>query len=71
MSPTGWSSISPRRTDKISRSAPAKLTVDGRYLYGAPASALDLEGEIVIGPAKERPGLAGYQFGLADEEVET
>ena len=56
---------------KISRSAPAELTVDGRYLYGAPASALDLEGEIVIGAAKERPGLAGYQFGLADEEVET
>ena len=25
----------------------------------------------MIGPAKERPGLAGYQFGLADEEVET
>src|SRR5436190_40043 len=56
---------------KISRNAPAKLTIDGRYLYGAPASALDLEGEIVIGPAKERPGLAGYQFGLADEEVAT
>ena len=48
-----------------------KLTVDGRYLYGAPASELDLEGEIVIGAAKERPGFAGYQFGLADEEVET
>jgi uncharacterized protein YfaS (alpha-2-macroglobulin family) len=56
---------------KISRDAPAKLTIDGRYLYGAPASALDLEGEIAIGPAKERPGLAGYQFGLADEEVES
>ena len=25
----------------------------------------------MIGAAKERPGLAGYQFGLADEEVET
>ncbi|MEA2983196.1 MAG: alpha-2-macroglobulin, partial [Alphaproteobacteria bacterium] len=56
---------------KISKETPAMLTVDGRYLYGAPASALDLEGEIVIGAAKERPGLAGYQFGLADEEVET
>src|SRR5258707_3752335 len=56
---------------KISRDAPAKLTVDGRYLYGAPASALDLEGQIVIGPAKERPGLAGYQFGLPDEEAAT
>jgi uncharacterized protein YfaS (alpha-2-macroglobulin family) len=56
---------------KVSRSAPTKLTVDGRYLYGAPAAALDLEGEVVIGLAKERPGLAGYQFGLADEEVAT
>ena len=45
--------------------------VDGRYLYGAPASALDLEGEIAIAAAKERPGLAGYQFGLSDEEVTT
>jgi uncharacterized protein YfaS (alpha-2-macroglobulin family) len=56
---------------KISRDKPAKLSVDGRYLYGAPASALDLEGEMVIAPAKERPGLAGYRFGLSDEEVET
>src|SRR6476659_6633021 len=56
---------------KISRTAPAKLTVDGRYLYGAPASSLDLEGEIIIGPAKERPGLAGYQFGQSDDEVST
>ncbi len=54
---------------KIARNAPATLTVDGRYLYGAPASALDLEGEIVIAPAKERPGLTGYRFGQADEEV--
>jgi uncharacterized protein YfaS (alpha-2-macroglobulin family) len=56
---------------KIARDKPATLTVDGRYLYGAPASALDLEGEIVVAPAKERPGFAGYKFGLADEEVET
>ena len=56
---------------KIARNAPAKLTVDGRYLYGAPASALDLEGEVVIGLAKERAGLAGYKFGLSDEEIET
>ena len=51
-----WSSISPRRRARFPATQPAKLTVDGRYLYGAPASALDLEGEIVIGPAKERPG---------------
>lgn len=58
-------------TGKITKSEPADVTVSGRYLYGAPASALTLEGEVVIRPAKERPGLAGYQFGLNDEEVAT
>src|SRR5262249_21096424 len=53
----------------LSRSAPAEVTVDGRFLYGAPASGLDLEGELSIAPAKERPGLPGYQFGLADDEA--
>jgi hypothetical protein len=54
---------------RIAADAPAKITVDGRYLYGAPASHLDLEGELLVGPAKERPRLAGYRFGLADDEV--
>ena len=58
-------------TGKISKNEPAQVTVSGRYLYGAPASALGLEGEVVIRPTRERPGLAGYQFGLADEEVST
>ncbi len=53
----------------ISPSAPAKVTVAGRYLYGTPAAELELEGEVVITPVKERPGLPGYLFGLADEEV--
>ena len=45
--------------------------VDGRYLYGAPASQVSIsKASVVIAPAKERPGFAGYQFGLADEEVE-
>ena len=55
----------------MSRSSPAEVTVDGRYLYGAPAGKLELEGEVVVAPASERPGFARYQFGLADEEVET
>jgi alpha-2-macroglobulin len=54
---------------RISRAAPAEVTVDGRYLYGAPASGLELEGELGISASRERPGLPGYQFGLADEEV--
>ena len=53
----------------VSKSAPAEITVDGRYLYGAPASSLDLEGELVIAPVKDRPGFAGYQFGQSDEDV--
>jgi uncharacterized protein YfaS (alpha-2-macroglobulin family) len=56
---------------QIARDKPVQVTVDGRYLYGAPASALTLEGELVVTPAKERPKFAGYQFGLSDEEVTT
>jgi alpha-2-macroglobulin len=54
----------------VSGTSPAEITVDGRYLYGAPASRLELEGEVIVSPASERPGFARYQFGLADEEVE-
>lgn len=53
----------------ISKTRPAEITVDGRYLYGAPASGLSLDGEVRIIAAKERPGLAGYQFGLHDDEI--
>ena len=53
----------------IPRDAPAQLSVDGHFLYGAPASDLDLSGAVTIAAAKERPGFAGYSFGLADDEV--
>jgi len=55
---------------QISPKAPAKLAVAGRFLYGAPAANLDLEGEVMIAVAKERDGFAGYQFGLDDEQVQ-
>jgi uncharacterized protein YfaS (alpha-2-macroglobulin family) len=54
----------------ISPQSPAKAEVSGRFLYGAPAAELDLEGEVTIAAAKERSGFAGYQFGLADEELQ-
>ena len=57
-------------TGKISQTAPAEVTVDGRFLYGAPASNLDLEGEVKIKAADSRPGFAGYQFGVNDEDEE-
>ncbi|HEY7005021.1 MAG TPA: MG2 domain-containing protein, partial [Sphingomicrobium sp.] len=53
----------------ISKTAPAELTVDGHFLYGAPASDLSLEGDVSIAAASARPGYAGYLFGMADEEV--
>ncbi|HVQ10587.1 MAG TPA: alpha-2-macroglobulin [Methyloceanibacter sp.] len=51
----------------ISPSTPAKIEVDGRFLYGAPASGLTLDGEINIAKVTELPGFAGYVFGLDDD----
>jgi uncharacterized protein YfaS (alpha-2-macroglobulin family) len=53
----------------VSRNAPAEVNVDGRFLYGAPASNLELAGAVTIAAAKERPGFPGYSFGLADDPV--
>ncbi len=53
----------------ISAAAPAQASVDGHFLYGAPASKLELSGQVTIAAAKERAGFPGYAFGLADDEV--
>ena len=47
----------------------ASVAVDGRYLYGAPAAGLELEGEVTIRPTRESTAFKGYSFGLADEEA--
>jgi uncharacterized protein YfaS (alpha-2-macroglobulin family) len=54
---------------QINAEVPAELKVDGHFLYGAPASGLQLEGDLLVAPAAERPGFSGYQFGVADEET--
>jgi alpha-2-macroglobulin len=54
---------------QIKADAPVELKVDGHFLYGAPASNLQLEGDMLVAPAAERPGFPGYQFGVADEET--
>jgi alpha-2-macroglobulin len=51
----------------ISPASPAKIDVAGRFLYGAPASGLTLDGEINIAKVTELPGFAGYVFGLDDD----
>jgi hypothetical protein len=48
----------------------ASIAVIGRYLYGPPAAGLAIEGDIHVRPATaDLPGLAGYRFGLAGEQV--
>ncbi|KIZ47744.1 MULTISPECIES: alpha-2-macroglobulin [Rhodopseudomonas] len=54
---------------QIKAEVPVELKVDGHFLYGAPASGLQLEGDMLVKPAEGRPGYAGYQFGIADEEI--
>jgi alpha-2-macroglobulin len=54
----------------IKAEVPVELKVDGHFLYGAPASGLQLEGDMLVAPsASGRPGYPGYQFGVADEET--
>jgi uncharacterized protein YfaS (alpha-2-macroglobulin family) len=52
----------------VARGRPFEMTVEGRFLYGAPASDLDLTGNVRIQPASGRPGFSGYQFGNAGDE---
>ena len=56
-------------TTVMPRDGETQISVDGRFLYGAPASALELSGAVTINAAKERPGFPGYAFGLADDDV--
>lgn len=48
---------------------PIQVAVDGRFLYGAPAAGLTLEGEVSVKPTRENEAFKGYFFGLADEEA--
>ncbi|WP_018699095.1 alpha-2-macroglobulin family protein [Amorphus coralli] len=43
------------------------IDVDARYLYGAPAAGLALEGETLVRPASAVPGFEGFRFGLEDD----
>ncbi|MCX8999358.1 alpha-2-macroglobulin family protein [Rhizobiaceae bacterium BDR2-2] len=54
----------------ISPDAPVTVGIDGRFLYGAPAAGLTMEGDLAVKPVRSRAGFEGYVFGLADEESE-
>ncbi|KRB61192.1 hypothetical protein ASE04_22775 [Rhizobium sp. Root708] len=53
----------------IGPETPATININGKYLYGAPAAGLTLEGDVVIKPTRQSDQFPGYQFGLADEEA--
>lgn len=48
---------------------PVAIDVDGRYLYGAPAAGLEIEGDVALKPSRTSETFKGYVFGLADEEA--
>ncbi|MDM9620635.1 alpha-2-macroglobulin family protein [Rhizobium sp. S96] len=53
----------------IGPDTPATINISGKYLYGAPAAGLTLEGDVVIKPTRQADAFPGYFFGLADEEA--
>jgi len=48
----------------------SEIQLAGRFLYGAPASELALEGEAVFTPVRMLDAYPGYSFGLVDEEIQ-
>ena len=52
---------------KLTMGEPSNVEVTGRYLYGAPAAGLTMEGEIVITPTQTWAAFPGYVFGLTEE----
>ncbi|MAA98404.1 MAG: alpha-2-macroglobulin [Stappia sp.] len=46
-----------------------EISLQAKFLYGAPASGQRLEGEVVVSPSRSRADAPGYVFGLADEQI--
>jgi alpha-2-macroglobulin len=49
---------------------PPAIPIEARFLYGAPAAGLRVEGETVVRPAAGLADHPGYRFGLADDVPE-
>jgi uncharacterized protein YfaS (alpha-2-macroglobulin family) len=47
------------------------LTVDAKYLFGAPGADLAIEGDVILRAAKGLAAFPGYSFGRADEPFNT
>ena len=55
----------------ISEATPGTIDLSSRYLYGAPAANLGLEGEIVVSASDEPSGFPGFHAGQQDEKFTT
>jgi uncharacterized protein YfaS (alpha-2-macroglobulin family) len=53
--------------DTIDPTVPTVVDVSARFLYGAPASNLNIEGETQLKPVRELDKYPGYVFGLEDD----
>lgn len=54
---------------EIAIGTPAQVDIDGRYLYGAPAVGLELQGAVGLKRTRTTDAFKGYFFGLADEDA--
>ena len=54
----------------VDPAVPPAIPVEARFLYGAPAAGLTVEGETVVRPTKDLADYPGYRFGLADDQPE-
>jgi len=62
--------ISLRAADTpASSERPAQINLDGRYLYGAPAAGLQVEGEVSLSPTRTVKEHPKYVFGRADDKA--
>lgn len=50
----------------ILASAPPRLEVEARYLFGAPGAGLAVDGDVIVKPVETLAGFPGYRFGRHD-----
>ncbi|MGE0231039.1 MAG: MG2 domain-containing protein, partial [Flavobacteriaceae bacterium] len=57
-------------TGTIALNDPGEVSLDARFLYGAPASNLRIEGETKLVSSREIAAWPGYRFGLPEDAFE-
>ncbi|WP_180966757.1 alpha-2-macroglobulin family protein [Cohaesibacter celericrescens] len=55
-------------TDVVKQGEAATGAIEGRYLYGAPAAGLKVDGNVLVRETRGRKGYDGYIFGLDEED---